>query len=190
MFDLLSKILSWNKKTISGNRLQTDLIYNLIDAENEEIANKAFWCLEEEILRNHGVSDAALNVTICLLSSLPKCNNYARSKSVELFYEILASEPLDGNSSVVEDCVEELYSAIWYLLFLMEESNSDDLYLYVDLICILSVKEIKVAYKAIHFLRKIYDENRLDELRLKILNSSIIEIENLISENPTNIYQN
>ena len=182
MLDWFLKHLDWSKKSTSGSELDNQIIIDFIHADCPQSANQAYWILESEVIKNHGLADVAHNVIICMLSSLPDCSDFVRDKCIELMYEIIASEPLLEGSVVLEQCVEEMYSSSWYLLNLSEKCDSNNLYLYTDLFCRLSILEKKFAIKAIHYLRKIESGNNIKISQISVLKNSISEIEELIKD--------
>ena len=183
MGNWVSSELNWNKPTINNGMLDKNLVFDLINSKNYDEASKSFWKLEDEVCKNRGLSEVAIDVTICILASLKICEHDAKQMCIDLLVEIISSEPIQLNSTVLDDCLDEIYENSWFFLYALEYGNIKNVSSYVDLICILSVKKVKLRHKAIIYLsnvlNKVLDKSEVPGLSLISLKNSIDELKNL-----------
>ena len=180
MNNWISTELDWNKPNVKGEKLDSSLVFNLINAQSHDEAFNVSSTLEFAVCKNRGLSEAGLNVTVCILASLPSCKYDAKLMCIDLLIEIICSEPLMPNSTVLDDCIEEIYASSWYILNSIEFCKPEDVSSYVDLVCILSIKKKRFAQKSLIYLRKVLERNDKSEINLTVLKNSIDEIEDYL----------
>ena len=122
------------------------------------------------------MSEGALSVTLCILAALPTCEHNSKLRCLELLGQIVVSKPKLQGSNVLNECIDELYGISWYLLNAIEYGDPRHIWLYVDLIGILGLKNKKFKEKAIVYLSNSLNREGVPQSDLVMIKNTLDEI--------------
>jgi hypothetical protein len=129
----------WSQLRADGGALGVpDALIALEYAASAEAAQAAYWKLDNTIVVQGTVYEAALPATRCLLASLLRSTDVARPQILELLVQIgsgEAIEPAREHSDLVGQCVIEICRGLPIYLNILELSvDSDEQAFCVDLL--------------------------------------------------------
>lgn len=167
----------WNTLRAAGTAVDVPLaIEALQSATTEEAAVDAYWRIDNVVVVQGAVYEAALAATQCLLSSLLQCTEVARPHILELLVQIGSgeaseSEVVAGNSSVVEMCLGELVRGFPIYAHLLEHSSRTEERAYcVDLLCLCARHQAADHDRVVWYLRRVMTGEAPGELKRLVEN--------------------
>jgi hypothetical protein len=131
---------NWEYLRAAGSAiLVPDALHALGRAESADEARDAYWRIDNVVVVQGSLFQAAPAATACLTSILPRCSPVARTRVLELLVQLGSGTPdpseiTAGNTGLTEACVGEIAKGIALYLHLLESGNDDERGYCVDLL--------------------------------------------------------
>lgn len=148
-------LLDWTRRGAEGAHIAPEVVMGLLSAASDSEAARAYWRLDGVVCANGLSYAAALPVTQMILSLLPACSLPARRRALELLGQISTGESHPDSPRVVQDCLDELLNASWYLLHGLQFDSIELTWLYVDLVGVLGEEYSDFREKARKYLDRV-----------------------------------
>lgn len=127
---VLDKI-AWRKiRSLPGSsEYVPEAVNRLMSARTEEEAEEAYWQLDNRVVVQGQLFEAAKWIVAPLMISLPRLiSPCVRIRVVNLLVEISLSQPdvseeKSGNAALASDCLQELRRGLWILYSLLDDAS-------------------------------------------------------------------
>ena len=150
----------WESERFDWKRLRSatsaehvpDAVARLRDAADESMADAAYWKIDNEVVVQGLLYEAALPACSCLLQALLHCSPVARSRILELLVQLGAGTPhpselTAGNLELARRCRKELLRSSVVFFDLLEAADQEWADFCVDLLMICSEEDPSLLEK-------------------------------------------
>ncbi len=134
-------------------------LFELHSSSTKEDAENAYNKIDNTVITNGLVHQAAIPVTTCLLSILFNCKEAARESVLDLLVEITSGQPAESeisaeNESVVDDCIRELCRGVSHIFQIFENGKEREKLLCIDLLGVMSMHDSLLKNRVIWWFNK------------------------------------
>jgi hypothetical protein len=152
-----------------------DAILGLQRATTEDEADRAYWKIDNEVIVQGALYEAALPTIRCLLSALLDCTDTARPKIIELLFQLGNGEPDSseialGNIDLDSLCRREVWRGTPLFFDAIEKANPDWLDLCVDILIICADEDSSLKPRIAWYLRRVLSQDIYEGIRELIMN--------------------
>jgi len=143
----------WGKLRAMGSARQVPAaLKRLIEASSADEARKHYWQVDNCVVVQGSLYEAALPMATCLVSILHRCSRVARPNVLELLAQISGgevdpSEERLGNVGLREACVREISRGFGFYLGVLEDGTDEERSWCIDIIgaCARDDASLRVA---------------------------------------------
>lgn len=134
------KFFEWDRLRAAGSAEEIPIaIEALLGAETAQAAEEAYWRIDNVVIVQGALFQAALPTLRCLLVGLHQCTRVSREFVLELICQIASGELAprefeEGNSNLISDCHRELLTATSTFFALIENATENEKDLCVDIL--------------------------------------------------------
>jgi hypothetical protein len=152
-----------------------EAIFQLQHAITEEEADRAYWRIDNEVIVQGALYEAALPTIMCLVSALVECTDTARPKIIELLFQLGNGEPHSseialGNTELDSLCRREVCRGMPLFFAAIEKSSPDWLDLCVDILIICADEDSSLMPRIAWYLRRVLSQDIYEGIREAIMN--------------------
>jgi hypothetical protein len=161
----------WSALRASGSaRGVPDAIRALQMAASEQEAERAYWRIDNTVVVQGALFEAALPTAACVVGVLPRCSEAARSWVLELLVQIGAGEPAPSeveaqNVDLQKLCVRELARGVALYFDLLENGDDTLRASCVDLLGICAREDTSLSVRVRWHLERLLAEPISEGLR-------------------------
>jgi len=128
-------------------------------AESDDAARDAYWRIDNEVIVQGQLYEAAVPTACCLVTALGACTASARARIVELLYQLATGTPHASESACGEHdlsflCRREVLRAVPQVFASFEQAPFQSLDLWVDLLVVLSAEDETLRPRAQWYLQR------------------------------------
>jgi hypothetical protein len=161
----------WSALRASGSaRGVPDAIRALQVAASEQEAERAYWRIDNTVVVQGALFEAALPTAACVVGVLPRCSEAARSWVLELLVQLGGGEPAPsevqvGNVDLQKLCVRELARGVALYFDLLENDDDALRASCVDLLGICAREDASLRIRVCWYLERLISESINQGLR-------------------------
>jgi hypothetical protein len=134
-------------------------IQRLTEAQDQSTAEAAYWAIDNTVVVQGALYEAALPAVSCLLAALQRSTPTGRPYILELLAQICGGTPIvwdqESARSLEEDCLEELGRGVSTFFDLLEHGTSDERCHAVDLLTICCLNDPSLRQRCLWYLEKV-----------------------------------
>jgi hypothetical protein len=134
----------------------------LLGASNEEDADRAYWKIDNVVVVQGSLFEAAIPTTACLLVGLVQCNEIARPRVLELLVQLTAGEDSPeevklGRQGIAEECARMLRLAAGTFLSLLEYGTEEEQGYCIDLLGLCARQDVTLRAQIRFYFKRFLD---------------------------------
>ena len=135
-------------------------ILQLVNASSLEEADDAYWRIDNEVIVQGALFEAATSVAWCLACGLLHCTDLARPFLLELLVQLCSGEPHPtevqlGNSTIAEDCIFHASMASVVYFDCLEQGIHEEIGHAVDLIGLCAEENVNLQHLAVRYFERL-----------------------------------
>lgn len=135
-------------------------ICSLRDASTIEKADYAYWRIDNTVVVQGRLFEAALPTAVCLLAALQECTPIAQPFILELLVQIGAGEASaieleKGNTALADNCIQELSRGTAMFFRLLETGTIEEKIHCIDLLGLCSLRDTALSERYHWYLRRL-----------------------------------
>lgn len=128
-------------RTAHSSHSVPEALQSLVGATSNDEASRAYWRIDNVVVRQGALFEAAAPVAECLAVALHQCTDVARPWALELLFQLANGTPAPeelaaGNHALRARCRDALLSCSAYLYALLECGTREEQIWCVDLLCL------------------------------------------------------
>lgn len=170
--------MTWEAERYNWSRLRAagsasgvpKALVSLQSATSEQEAQEAYWNIDNTVVLQGSLYEAALPATACAVGILPRCTAVARPWCLELLVQLGSGQPdpselVAGNTNLRELCIHELCRGVAIYFDLLENGNDIERGWCVDLLGLCARVDSSLKSRFKWNLERMLMEPINDELR-------------------------
>lgn len=161
----------WSKLRSMGSASSVpQAIVKLQNAASEQEAQDAYWRIDNTVVVQGSLYEAALPAAACAVSALPRCSTPARPWLLELLVQLSTGQPdpieiQAGNEKLQELCIQAISRGIGMYFDLLENGAEDEREYCVDLLGICAQQDPSLNPRARWYMERLLLEQISSGLR-------------------------
>jgi hypothetical protein len=167
----------WGKLHAKGSSARVpDALVELASASTEEQADAAYWRIDNVVVVQGTLYEAAVPTTACLVALLPKCNNVVRERVLELLVQLGSGESAPNvDVDVAAECRREILLGYCEYAHLLESGEDRERVHAVDLMGLCATADPTLGGRVKWYFRRSLEGERDAGVRV-LLNNWIVEL--------------
>ena len=130
-----------------------EAVERLRASKSEQDAEQAYWTIDNVVVVQGSLYEAALSAAACLVIALMHASPVGRPRILELLVQIGAGnpDPIEvgaGNQMLKQKCLRELCKGVAMYLHLLQYGTNEEQLLCIDLICLCADADRSLAEQA------------------------------------------
>lgn len=147
-------------RSANGAEGVPNAILKLINASSLEEADDAYWKIDNEVVVQGALFEAATSVAWCLACGLLHCTDLARPFLLELLVQLCSGEahPTEvrlGNSTIAENCISHASMASVVYFDCLERGTHEEIGHAVDLIGLCAQENVNIQHLAVRYFERL-----------------------------------
>ncbi len=157
----------WGRLKAQGSAVDVPAaLVALASATSEAEAREAYWRIDNTVVVQGTLHEAAVATTASAVAMLPGCNPSGRASLLELLVQLGAGEPAPTEEARLHDaCVAELRAGMAIFVRLLEHGTPDEVCLCVDLLGICAREDAHLRPRVRWYFERLLATHPAEGLR-------------------------
>lgn len=155
----------WSKLRAAGSAAKLpEAIQALLEARSKSDAERAYWRVDNTVVVQGGLFEAALPTVPAVLGALQRSTGVGQSYLLDLLVQIGAGQPApeelaSGNTSLKDHCVEEISRGAAIYFHLLQYGTQTEQLACVDLLGLCALRDSSLRDRLVWYLRRLSEES-------------------------------